>query len=986
LLNQALLEHVQELRLVRFVGKLVGALRKRGDYLIIFLASVVATLLWFRGESLAIGEDDTIPFHPLHWITRYLSAWNTWVDAGTSMLPHYKLPVFDVLVYSLFTMLGLSISDAQKLYLSLMSFVGSASVYYLTSTLMSSHEHKRCMSFCSVLLWLYNPWIMSTTYHRIAESYFPRAVLPLIFALHIKGLEDKKIRYSFLLGLASLLLFSVFPKAEEFLFAVGGGLLFCLFYIFRSLRNHHFRSTLVFLWKFHAIAIAVSIVVNLYWLVPFVQTFSVWTTKLETYPITWSSHKWTTVLNVLRLFGNWPFYEGNYVPYASVYLGNPLVVLLTFVLTFLVFSAILFKPRNRSVVFFSVLAVGTLFLAKGITPPMGDIYKQLVSYIPFFELFYNSLKFFPLLLILYCFLFGVACGSIYGKISSLKPNSLAELRFVVIGMIIAIIVTTSWPLATGDVFVNWYKPTDRGVSVPKYYFDTNEWLNSQIGDYRVLIVPYLGAGQYVANHWGYQGTNLFYELMFTQPLIVGTGVSYLERSFLGEFGYAHSFQYGQDMISYACQYPVLGGSVNQCTLLESCDSINRWRFNNDATAKADRIAVDSGKFVEGSSSLRWTIEKSGNVIGGHQITFDVSEINYSIYDVLVLWVSENCKENSFQVGIEDKDGNVGWYNVTQHIEYSNSQGWKRVSLWLTKPDSAFFDIGRVHNVILRYDVVEKEIGSSVVWIDGIYAVDLEPNGFVYGKILALLNAKYVLLDTSVDWGMYPNLVYFPYEKILNFSEIFSLERVNGSLKVYRNNMPMAHLYSTSKVYLTSDIDSVLSLDAFDPNSTAFVLRNQLDAQAEESFRLMNQSDSQASLKIKETNPSRYVVHVRADAPFILVFSETFDSGWKAQVEGNEIGDHFIVNGYANGWYIQKEGEYDITITFEPQKFSNLPKLVSAIGILACMLGLLYTGSTGGSANYKEGTYRAITEIRRDTNKTTLIFKDLWRLDRPLWKA
>jgi len=67
---------------------------------------------------------------------------------------------------------------------------------------------------------------------------------------------------------------------------------------------------------------------------------------------------------------------------------------------------------------------------------------------------------------------------------------------------------------------------------------------------------------------------------------------------------------------------------------------------------------------------------------------------------------------------------------------------------------------------------------------------------------------------------------------------------------------------------------------------------------------------------KKISPVEYEVEIiGAEKPFWLVFSEAFHPKWRANVEG----EHFMVNGFANGWYITKLGDYKATIYFEPQR-------------------------------------------------------------------
>lgn len=98
-----------------------------------------------------------------------------------------------------------------------------------------------------------------------------------------------------------------------------------------------------------------------------------------------------------------------------------------------------------------------------------------------------------------------------------------------------------------------------------------------------------------------------------------------------------------------------------------------------------------------------------------------------------------------------------------------------------------------------------------------------------------------------------------------------------------------------------------------------------------------------NLSLTAQSPTRYTVQVTgAKAPFFLVFSETFSKDWQVKFN-NDTGllvpaeNHFIVNGYANAWYINKEGNYQIEISYRPQFLFTLLFAVSAIAVAGSLI-------------------------------------------------
>jgi len=143
------------------------------------------------------------------------------------------------------------------------------------------------------------------------------------------------------------------------------------------------------------------------------------------------------------------------------------------------------------------------------------------------------------------------------------------------------------------------------------------------------------------------------------------------------------------------------------------------------------------------------------------------------------------------------------------------------------------------------------------------------------------------------------------------------------------------------------------------------------------------------IEFEKINPTRYVVNVeRAKEAFTLVFSESFHEGWKAYVRksgvrsqesgektipdkqltdnepwsalwsewkdrGNriEIENHFMVNGYANGWIVpvgqfrvsssefrvKDAQDFEVVLEYKPQRLFEIGLLVSGTTLFGCII-------------------------------------------------
>ena len=101
--------------------------------------------------------------------------------------------------------------------------------------------------------------------------------------------------------------------------------------------------------------------------------------------------------------------------------------------------------------------------------------------------------------------------------------------------------------------------------------------------------------------------------------------------------------------------------------------------------------------------------------------------------------------------------------------------------------------------------------------------------------------------------------------------------------------------------------------------------------------LSSYQQNNASLTYHEINPTQYTVHVNASSPFYLVFSQSYDDGWVATINGQQIPDqyHFTANGYANGWYINKTGTYTVTLEYTPQNLFYAGAAISITTLIIC---------------------------------------------------
>ncbi|MBI2705412.1 MAG: DUF3367 domain-containing protein [Actinobacteria bacterium] len=82
------------------------------------------------------------------------------------------------------------------------------------------------------------------------------------------------------------------------------------------------------------------------------------------------------------------------------------------------------------------------------------------------------------------------------------------------------------------------------------------------------------------------------------------------------------------------------------------------------------------------------------------------------------------------------------------------------------------------------------------------------------------------------------------------------------------------------------------------------------------------------------------------SPFWLVVGQSWSPGWQATANGVSLGPPQVVNGYANGWYVDPAkldlngASLQIRVEWAPQRIIWIAIGISAVGLLVC-LGLLF---------------------------------------------
>ena len=97
--------------------------------------------------------------------------------------------------------------------------------------------------------------------------------------------------------------------------------------------------------------------------------------------------------------------------------------------------------------------------------------------------------------------------------------------------------------------------------------------------------------------------------------------------------------------------------------------------------------------------------------------------------------------------------------------------------------------------------------------------------------------------------------------------------------------------------------------------------------------LFKSSTAPPSISYEKVNPCKYRVHVKSSEPFLLIFSDSYHPLWRAYIDNVEVSP-VIAYSLVNGFFINKTGEFDITLYFTGQTYADIGLKISTITLIA----------------------------------------------------
>ena len=494
------------------------------------------SLLWFKGDFLINAVDFSMPIDRIRsfnanffiWDSRSLGSANPRILALT-----FPLSAF----FAISEVLGLTVVMTEKILFYFVFTVSGLSMYYLTTRLLGTKSYTfRCLAgLFSGIFYMLNPYVAINILPVRQVSFMIYALFPLILAFFIKGLHDKQTFKSAIFFVFTLLLVTSVFVDPSFIPLT----LFPLFvYLLYFLLINRSKICILLALKFSLLSAALWTLLNLYWLIPDLYFASNELAKVtNAYGSVGMSFQAIIQLNsapilgAVRLLGYWALdagYKGDpYIVWSSVY-QNPLLIIIGFLIPLIAFIPLLIKTQNKLVIFFSILAIVSLFLMNGSYSPIGNwVYMNIPLFAPLFNTPY--LRFGMYLTIAYAFLIGFSLSSFFSNSSMYLRKIRVFMRRIIQGIPIIVLLflivgVYAFPLWTGDVI----RPDTAVIKsnryqIPTYYHDASNWLGTDPTHFNILTLPLskLGYAEFKWENGGYGGPHPA-EWLFPKHILTST--------------------------------------------------------------------------------------------------------------------------------------------------------------------------------------------------------------------------------------------------------------------------------------------------------------------------------------------------------------------------------------------------------------------------------------------------------------------------------
>ncbi len=873
-----------------------------GVFLLLIAISIYLVLRWLPAGLIVAGGDVGIPVLNPQKVFGVQSHtwWDTHATGVTSPVTYTALPFYFGL--TVLDKIGVTADINQKLLFFFILFGGSLSIYFLAL----NFSFKRGLAFIAALFYIFNLISLSVWQRGVHNAMLLLLLAPLSLLILVWGIKHKKYTSIILLNIASFLFSYVFGSLG-YLFSLW--LLWTIYILIVLFRERKDKSTRKFILIYFFILIISWLGTNSWWIINFLSSSGY---VLDQFNPAELKERGSDVLVALKSYHEPGIIlrginsYSHYVTknWGDVYL-TPFFILLSWIPTLIVFSTTLVRSNYKSTGwrFLFLLIIVVLIISKGVNPPLGVLNKIPYDLFPLLAPLRNPYEKVGILLVIpFSLFFALGIEQIN---SYLKSKKLGYLQLITGFALVACLIILVWPLWFGKLFVSG-DGKQYVHSIPPYYEEASRWMaeKTKADDTRILHLP-LAWWESIDYNWGYTGiepNQYFFEGSSIGYHVGVNGVDSRIRDLL-------LLVHDQDTDSLQKAFASLNigwviihnETIFRDRMLEPPERINKWLATNPY-------------FLEhiqdfGPLSI-WRVKdqyRAGHFYPAGKL---VSLKNPPALIPKKTWEYLEHVNDSYITETEIKKESLLEGFFDKRIIFSENNDAKKVEVILNEDGDKNLagnnfnlpSLDITYNYQISFEILSG--GSSPLFL--IISHDNDPldnEGRVRPYIVQELK-----LPNQLQWQK----IMFNYSPPLNAtSAILSFTKAQDTSFV--KNLKVEKILTPDPIL--EDMENT------DPQPLGAV-----------------------KVEWDKINPTLYNLNLSQQAPpYVLIFSETFHPLWQiTDIYGKELYlQHFTINGFANGWLVDKPLPEQIKVEFTLQRVFVKSIVISVLVFMISTSLLLY---------------------------------------------
>jgi len=972
---------------------------KTVDAILIIVLGLIA-LLWFEPGCLILDPDSNFPLDPQMRFSDRLFAWSSNFQTGNDQSVHFATIIyygFQALLSNVFNLIVI-----EKLSYVILFMLPGFSMYFLMSQIYVHNSWARVARLVAAVFYMFN-FYQLFIWPRLILGTGGLIITPVFLGMLIKLLKNEISlgKDLFILSFSTVVgaTIGLQPPFVGTLFVILFGYL--IFYVISKKKIT--KMSILSSGSKLLLILSIFCLCSAFWLLPtsnFVLQSGYLNSQVakEVFDTDWllgfvSQH--TSFTNVIRFHGDFSWFESwggqPYNAWFEQYRSDIFLTIMSFVFPILAFSALLFR-KDKYVLFFSIISLISIFLAKGTHEPFADVFIWLYNNIPGFWIYRAPWQKFTILYSIgYSVLMGITCGNLYhylkSRFNSFKFSLIRKYFPISVVWIILLlnfyylsplISGENFPSSEGEYGYAQYYNVGVHTKVPPYIFDSANWLNQQKEEFNVLLLPDEKSNVY---DWGYAATGDVSLMLINKGLLFrqyGQGMATphpVEKNYSSVVDYIYSGKYanitkflGLMNIKYILQrndfrYDFYGDTDSpefiQARLASQKDlklerTFGEWEFYRvpDEYLNPHIYPVATPVLVDGGTDEMLIVAGSEDFVPLNEAVFLSTQLSRD-------------KALYLQSSIDHKVVNRKMYMIRTHDSSKTSFNWNDLP-----SDSIEARYYAGWKMIIVTDGTKKEDLLSFPHPDEC--------PYQFPSFVSKLDKAWSALDSTIVFIKTGKRPLF----IKNINERGDTVDVKDIVGIWWETdwMGMSTKPVTYPVRIPPYQKAIVQIN----RKTEELTIESIDLTSIEESNVLEINN--ANIVFQEANPTKYKIQVEASQPFCLVFSEAYHPHWKAFVDDegfrlNEImedyentgvrearherrfypldisyllakplpeADHFIANGYANAWYIDPrkidkdgDGRFAITLNFQPQGLFYVGLFISLATFIACIVYLLY---------------------------------------------